>query len=124
MGLAFKAGTNDVRTSLSVRVIHLLLNFGAAVVAHDPMAMGEAKEVLQGIDYAQDPYDAVAEADLVMVLTDWPAYREVDWGRVAATMRGKQIFDGRNAVDPDACTSAGLVYSSMGRGKLHSTRSS
>jgi UDPglucose 6-dehydrogenase len=115
LGLAFKSGTNDVRTSLALRIIHLLANFGATVVAHDPVAIEEAREIAPEIEYGKDPYETTAGADLVMVLTDWSEYHDLDWDRIGRGMRGKSVFDGRNVVDRKACEAAGLRYEAIGR---------
>jgi UDPglucose 6-dehydrogenase len=115
LGLAFKGGTNDVRTSLSLRIIHLLMNFGAVVSAHDPVAMDEARKLAPDIEYADDLYASAEGADLVLVLTDWPEYGELDWPRLAKASRGKSVFDGRNVVDQSACEAAGMTYVAIGR---------
>jgi UDPglucose 6-dehydrogenase len=115
LGLAFKAGTNDVRTSLSVRIIDRLLNLGVSVVGHDPVAIDEARSLLPSIDYADSAYAAAQDADLIMLLTDWPEYAQLDWSRMAAAARGRVVFDGRNTLDPSTCTDAGLDYHGIGR---------
>jgi UDPglucose 6-dehydrogenase len=115
LGLAFKPGTNDVRTSLSVRIIDRLQNLGATVCMHDPVAIEEAKMLLPSIETAETPYTAAGGADLVMLLTDWPEYLALDWPMLASKLRSKVIFDGRNALDPVACTAAGLRYHGVGR---------
>jgi UDPglucose 6-dehydrogenase len=115
LGLAFKAGTNDVRTSLSVRIIDRLLNLGATVVAHDPVAMNEARSLLPGVTFAESAYDAAQGADLIMLLTDWPEYTQLDGARMAAGARGNRILDGRNALDPGVCSAAGLGYHGIRR---------
>jgi UDPglucose 6-dehydrogenase len=114
LGLAFKAGTNDVRTSLSVRIIDRLLNLGADVVMHDPVANREASELLPGARTAETPYEAADGADILLLLTDWPEYKRLDWLRIAASLGGKVVFDGRNALDPTLCTKAGLRYKGIG----------
>ena len=115
LGLAFKPGTNDVRTSLSIRIIDRLLNLGATVVAHDPVAMPEAASLLPSVTLADTAYDAAKDADLIMLLTDWPEYPQLDWLRMAQSTRGNRVFDGRNALDPGACSAAGLDYYGVGR---------
>jgi UDPglucose 6-dehydrogenase len=118
LGLAFKPGTNDVRTSLSVRIIDRLQNLGATVIMHDPVAMDEAQILLPGVATAPTPYAAADDADLVMLLTDWPEYLALDWSRMSSNLRSKVVFDGRNALDPDACIAAGLRYHGVGRAPL------
>ncbi len=120
LGLAFKPGTNDVRTSLSVRIIDRLQNLGASVAMHDPVAMEEAQVLLPGVEAVPTPYAAADNADLVMLLTDWPEYLALDWPRMSANLRSKVIFDGRNALDAGACIAAGLRYHSVGRAPVES----
>jgi len=120
LGLAFKPGTNDVRTSLSVRIIDRLQNLGASVAMHDPVAMEEAKVLLPGVEAVPTPYEAADNADLVMLLTDWPEYLALDWSRMSANLRSKVVFDGRNALDAKACIAAGLRYHSVGRAPVES----
>lgn len=120
LGLAFKPGTNDVRTSLSVRIIDRLQNLGASVVMHDPVAMEEAQALLPGVEAVPTPYAAADNADLVMLLTDWPEYLALDWSRMSANLRSKVVFDGRNALDAKACIAAGLQYDSVGRASVPS----
>lgn len=115
LGLAFKPGTNDVRTSLSVRIIDRLLNLGASVAMHDPVANEEAQVLLPGADAMPDPYAAAHDADIVMLLTDWPEYLTLDWPLLASKLRSKVLFDGRNAIDPGVCTAAGISYHGVGR---------
>jgi UDPglucose 6-dehydrogenase len=97
------------------RIIDRLLNLGASVVAHDPVAIDEARSLLPGIDFADSAYAAAQGADLIMLLTDWPEYAQLDWARMADAARNKVVFDGRNALDPSTCTGAGLEYHGIGR---------
>jgi UDPglucose 6-dehydrogenase len=115
LGLAFKPGTNDVRTSLSVRIIDRLLNLGASVAMHDPVANEEAQILLPGADAMPDPYAAAHGADIVMLLTDWPEYLTLDWPLLASKRRSKVLFDGRNAIDPGVCIAAGISNHGVGR---------
>ena len=115
LGLAFKAGTNDVRTSLSVRIIDRLYNLGASIAMHDPVAMEEAQVLLPSIDPAMTPYAVAENADLIMLLTDWPEYLVLDWSRISKMLRSKVVFDGRNALNPAICVAAGLRYYRVGK---------
>ena len=114
-GLAFKPGTNDVRTSLSVRIIDRLLNLGASVAMHDPVAIEEAHALLPGADAMLDPYAAAYNAHIIMLLTDWPEYLSLDWPFIASKLQSKVLFDGRNAIDPSVCAAAGINYHGVGR---------
>jgi len=116
LGLAFKPGTNDVRSSLSVRIIDRLLNLGAQVAMHDPVAIAEATTLLPAAEPAATPYAAASGADLLLVLTDWPEYKNLDWAKIAASLRGTVIFDGWNSLNPVTIEAAGLAYHSVGTG--------
>jgi UDPglucose 6-dehydrogenase len=116
LGLAFKPGTNDVRSSLSVRIIDRLLNLGAQVAMHDPVAIAEATTLLPAAEPAATPYAAASGADLLLVLTDWPEYKNLDWAQIATVLRGTAIFDGRNSLNPVVITAAGLTYNGVGTG--------
>ena len=115
LGLAFKSGTNDVRTSISIRIIRELVDQGAIVTAHDPVAIDDARRVLRGVEFAGDPYEAAKEADVVVLLTDWPEYAEMDLGRLASVVRRRCFVDARNAMDLDEMTRCGFTYRGLGR---------
>ncbi|NUT99849.1 MAG: UDP-glucose/GDP-mannose dehydrogenase family protein [Saccharothrix sp.] len=111
LGLAFKAGTNDLRDSPALAVAELLAFEGAELVAHDP----EIREPLVGMTVVDDPYSAVRDADAVVLLTEWPEFRTLDWARVAGLMNGVLVLDTRNHLDEDALRRAGLVREGLGR---------
>jgi UDPglucose 6-dehydrogenase len=108
-GLAFKAGTDDVRESPALDLGRRLLAAGADVVAHDPAA--SAPELVM----AEDPLGAVEGADLLLVATEWPEYLRVPLVEVAARMRGTAVYDARNLLDADEARKAGLDYHAFGR---------
>lgn len=115
-GLAFKAGTDDMRESPSLTLIDALLAAGATVRAHDP----EAMEVAHGIwgdriVYASDPYDALAGADALAVVTEWLVYRTPDFDRIRAALRRPIVVDGRNLYEPARMTRLGFRYAGIGR---------
>jgi UDPglucose 6-dehydrogenase len=115
LGLAYKAGTDDVSESPGVDVAMRLRDAGCRVQAHDPLAARAVRSLLPAVDVRDDAYDAVHGADAVLVATDWPTYAEMNWHQVRAQMRGSLVFDGRNVLDPDAIECAGLEYRSFGR---------
>lgn len=114
-GLAFKAGTNDVRNSLAFRVVEALEREGAEVHAHDPLALEEARALHPNIHYFDDPYEAVANADAVVLATDWREYAELNFDEVQRRMARPAIVDGRNLLDRDTLMAKGFRYLSMGR---------
>jgi UDPglucose 6-dehydrogenase len=115
-GLAFKPGTDDMREAPSLRVIEELLRGGAIVTAHDPVAGTEAHRILgDTVDFAIDPYDAVSGANALLVLTEWPEYRDPDFARIRNAMNTPVIVDGRNLYAPSKVLAAEFIYRSIGR---------
>ena len=86
LGLSFKAGTSDVRNSLALKVIDHLEKDGAIVRAHDPVAIPEVHVLKPDLTYCQDPYEAVEDADALLILTEWPSFKDLDYGRIKALM--------------------------------------
>ena len=116
LGLAFKPNTDDMREASSLVLSARLQADGASVVAFDPVAEEEARRLLANVEFAEGELDAVDGADAVVLVTEWPQFRELDWAQVAARMRGTTVIDGRNALDPETVRAAGLVYEGIGRG--------
>jgi UDPglucose 6-dehydrogenase len=115
-GLAFKAQTDDMRESAALVAVEELLAAGAAVVAHDPKAMDEARRRIgDRIRYAAHRYDALEGADALLVLTEWQEYRVLDFGKAKALMRRPIIVDARNLYDPARVREHGFQYASIGR---------
>ncbi|MFC7704834.1 UDP-glucose dehydrogenase family protein [Plastorhodobacter daqingensis] len=115
LGMAFKAGTDDVRDAAALSVVPALTAAGVTVTGHDPKARDQAAALLPGVGWADDPYDAAAGADAVVILTEWEEYRRLDLGRLAQRMSGKLLFDFRNLLCPDAAARAGLDCIGIGR---------
>jgi UDPglucose 6-dehydrogenase len=116
-GLAFKPNTDDMREASSLVLSARLNADGATVTAYDPVAEEQARKLVSVIDYASTPLEAVAGADAVVLVTEWPEFLELDWKLVAEAMRGSLVIDGRNALDEDAVRAAGLLYEGIGRGR-------
>jgi UDPglucose 6-dehydrogenase len=117
-GLAFKPGTEDMREAPSVVVISLLARAGAHVVAFDPLAMPIAQGRLAGyplVSFANDPLDAVEDADALLIVTEWDHFRHIDWSEVRDRMRTPRVYDGRNICDPRKMRDLGFVYRGIGR---------
>jgi UDPglucose 6-dehydrogenase len=108
-GLAFKAGTDDVRESPATRIARILIDDGATVVAFDPEAR------VPGIASVESPLAAVKGADALLIATEWPQFGEVDLNEVKARMRGRAVVDARNLLDPPTVRAAGLEYYGLGR---------
>ncbi|HTR72902.1 MAG TPA: UDP-glucose/GDP-mannose dehydrogenase family protein [Solirubrobacteraceae bacterium] len=119
LGLAFKPNTDDMREASSLVLSARLTADGASVSAYDPIAEEQARRLVGGIDFADSALTAVADADAVVLVTEWPEFFELDWAEVAKTMKGKVVIDGRNALDAEAVRQAGLLYEGIGRGASH-----
>ncbi|MGE5926218.1 MAG: UDP-glucose dehydrogenase family protein [Gemmatimonadota bacterium] len=117
-GLAFKADTDDVRSSPAVPLIESLLAAGASVRAHDPEAVASARRTFgDRIVYADTPYAAAAGVDALVVVTEWRMYRTPDFERLRSLLRRPLIIDARNLYDPDRMAASGFEYHGIGRGR-------
>jgi UDPglucose 6-dehydrogenase len=117
-GLSFKPNTDDVREAPSLYIIEALIKAGATVTAFDPEAMNNVKRILGGkITYASNQYDAVKDADALLIATEWSIFREPDFEKISTQMKNKIIFDGRNLYEPAKMKELGYYYNSIGRGK-------
>ena len=115
-GLAFKPNTDDMREAPSIVTIDGLLEQGAQVVAHDPVAMDEARRHFGSrITYAATNYDALDGADALLIHTEWLPYRNPDFARMKTAMAAALIFDGRNLYDPADVARQGFEYHSIGK---------
>src|SRR5215208_7087710 len=115
LGLAFKPNTDDMREATSLVLSARLQADGAKVVVYDPVAEGEARKLIQGVDFAQSAMACVSGADAVVLVTEWAEFKELDWGTTAEAMSGILIIDGRNALDAETVVAAGLSYEGIGR---------
>ena len=115
-GLAFKPNTDDMREAPAMTLIEDLLNAGAAVSAHDPVAMPEAKRRLgDRVEFAETNYDALTGSDALAIVTDWNEYRHPDFSRIKSTLRRPVIVDGRNLYMAGKMVELGFKYYSIGR---------
>jgi UDPglucose 6-dehydrogenase len=115
-GLAFKHGTDDVRSSPALILARRLLEAGAEVTGSDPMAAEAAKEEIPEVRTFADPYEAADGAHAVVICTVEPAFRALDLDRLRGTITYPVVVDGRNLLDPDAARAAGFLYVGVGRG--------
>jgi len=121
-GLSFKPNTDDVREAPSLVLIKKLLKAGCKIRVFDPVAMPEAQKAFErlgfkvdgNIYFANDIYDAVLDADALMLVTEWKEFRMPSWGVVRKSMKGKIILDGRNIYDADELTDYGFTYDCIG----------
>lgn len=114
-GLAFKPYTDDIREAPALENIKELLEKGAEITAYDPEAMENVKRQLPEISYATSPYEALNEADALMIFTEWPQFRTPDFERMETLLKNKVIFDGRNLYELEQMKELGYVYHSIGR---------
>lgn len=115
-GLAFKAETDDMREATSLVTIAALLEAGATVKVYDPVAMDECRRRLGNrVEYATDMYDALPDADALLVLTEWKQFRLPSWNVVTHTLRTPLVIDGRNIYDPTEMDAVGITYINIGR---------
>jgi UDPglucose 6-dehydrogenase len=126
-GLAFKPNTDDMREAPSRVIISALLRAGATLAVHDPVAMDEARRLLdldladapallRNIRFVDQPMDAVHGADALVIVTEWKAYRSPDWAEMKAALRAPIVFDGRNLYEPQQLAQAGFELYGIGRG--------
>ncbi len=114
-GLAFKPGTDDMRDAPSLQIADRLADMGAEVRAYDPQAADVAERRGVRAKICSDPYEAVREADAVVLVTEWPEFRALDWDRVRETMRRPFIVDGRNCLDRELLAGVGIEVCGIGR---------
>ena len=115
-GLAFKPKTDDMREAPAITIINALLEKGAKVQAYDPKAFEAAKfHFADKITYAKNSYEALNEADALLLLTEWNEFRRPDFDRIKSTLVTPLIFDGRNQYDPKRMRERGFTYYSIGK---------
>ncbi len=119
-GLAFKPYTDDIREAPALYNIHQLLEAGARVKAYDPEAMDNVKKVVgDKIEYSDDAYEAVKDADALFIATEWPVFRTPDFDKVSEYLKNKVIFDGRNLYSLEEMKDLGFTYFSIGRENIY-----
>jgi len=121
-GLAFKPDTDDIREAPALYIINELLNAGATVTAFDPEAMPNVKVLLgDKITFSENEYDALRGADALVICTEWGIFRNPDFDKIAAHLKDKVVFDGRNLFDLSEMNERGFYYSSIGRASVNVT---
>jgi UDPglucose 6-dehydrogenase len=115
-GLAFKPNTDDIREAPALYIIESLLNLGATVSAYDPEAMDNVKGQLgDKIQYAVNPYEALKDADALIIATEWSEFRTPDFNQIHDLLLNNVIFDGRNLYSKEGVKNSNLIYYSIGR---------
>tara|TARA_R110002020_G_scaffold83397_1_gene206970 strand:+ start:360911 stop:362215 length:1305 start_codon:yes stop_codon:yes gene_type:complete len=115
LGLAFKQNTDDMRDAPSLDILPALMAAGAKVRAYDPEAMTEAAHLLEGVSFATSPYDAIQDADAMVIITEWDQFRALDFDRVKAALNTNIVVDLRNIYSPEDMAARGFAYTSIGR---------
>lgn len=116
LGLAFKAGTDDMRDAAALTILPRLVEKGAQVMATDPEAMARAQELMPQLTYDADMWACVQDADAVVILTEWADYKEMSLQKVAQLAKSPVLIDFRNLFEPAVAEAAGLFYHPLGRG--------
>ncbi|MDW9373319.1 UDP-glucose 6-dehydrogenase [Sinorhizobium meliloti] len=115
LGLTFKPNTDDMRDSPAIAVVQALQDAGARVTGYDPEGMDNARKLIEGLDCASDPYEAAAEADALVIITEWNEFRALDFDRLKSTMKTPLLVDLRNIYRKDEVAKHGFRYASIGR---------
>ena len=117
LGMSFKSNTDDVRESISIKIIRNLRGMGAKIKVYDPQAMetGAAELGEDNITYCKSEYDAIKDADALCVLTEWGQFKELNLAKVKKLLKDNVIFDGRNMLDKEIVQEEGFTYFAIGR---------
>ena len=115
LGLTFKPNTDDMREAPSLSVIQALQDQGAIIRAYDPAGMAAARTLLHDVHFSSNAYDAAAGAHALVIITEWDAFRALDFPKLATTMQAKTLVDLRNVYRSEDVTSQGFAYFSIGR---------
>ena len=118
LGLTFKPDTDDLRDAPALTIATMLMEAGATVVAYDPMpsARERSAAIAPGLAVVGTALEAIAGADIAVLVTEWREFLDIDWAAAGATMRRRIIVDGRNVLSSQRLTASGFAYSSFGRG--------
>ena len=114
-GLSFKPNTDDVRESPAISICRKLLAHDASVQAFDPIAITNARKVLDGVVYRENAYGAAEGADALLITTEWNEFRNVDLEKIRSLLKRPVVFDLRNILDPEKMRSSGFEYFGTGR---------
>jgi UDPglucose 6-dehydrogenase len=115
LGLTFKPETDDMRDSAALTILPALKEKGAQILATDPHGIEEAKKLMPDIDYVDDPYETMKDADCLVLMTEWNEYRSLDFEKVKKLMKGNIFVDLRNIYEPKAMKEMGFEYFGVGR---------
>jgi UDPglucose 6-dehydrogenase len=115
LGLTFKPNTDDMRDSPSVAIAMALADAGVSVAAYDPEGMEFAKPLMPDVEMQPNAYAAIEGADAVVIVTEWDAFRALDFERIRQTCKSPVLVDLRNIYNPSEIRASGFTYVSVGR---------
>jgi UDPglucose 6-dehydrogenase len=115
LGLAFKANTDDIRFSPAIDVVSHLRDEGARISATDPQALDRTRALFPDLNFSHDPYEVAKGAEALLILTEWPEFKALDWGRIRQLMARPLVLDGRNLLETAKMEALGFEYYSFGR---------
>ena len=115
LGLAFKPNTDDIRFAPAVEILRKLQQEHAQLQVYDPQAMEKAKPLFPSIRYCSDPYEAAENADALLIVTEWPEFKELEWQRIRDSMLRPLVVDGRNVLDGVKMAELGFEYQGVGK---------
>jgi len=115
LGLSFKPGTSDMREARSIYIIKMLKEKGAIIRACDPAAVPEAKKIIKGVDFFINPYEALAGAEGLLLVTEWDEYKSLDFNKIKQIMKKLVVIDGRNIYSRKQLENLGFIYGGIGR---------
>ena len=118
LGLSFKPNTDDMREAPSLQIIPILQKNGAHIAAYDPVAMDEAKKLLDDVEFCDDAYEAAKDADAVVIVTEWNEFRALSVSRLSEILKEKRMIDLRNIYKPEEMRERGFHYVSIGRKEI------
>ncbi|MFC1683394.1 UDP-glucose dehydrogenase family protein, partial [Candidatus Zixiibacteriota bacterium] len=117
LGLSFKPRTDDVREAPAIYIIRDLQARGAKIRAYDPVAISNATEVLEQVEYCNDAYAVCDGSDALILMTEWNEFRELDMVRIRELLKKPVVVDTRNIYDPEEMNTLGFQYVGVGRGR-------
>ena len=115
LGLSFKPHTDDMREARSIPLIRRLKQKGVKIKAYDPQAMENAKKILKGIHFCKNSYEALKGSSALILVTEWPEFKKINFKKVADLMKEKIVVDGRNFLNAERLKKLGFVYRGIGR---------
>ncbi len=115
LGLSFKPDTDDMRDAPSITIIEELKTLGAKIKVYDPIAINNAKKILCGVTFEKDSYSTAQDCDLLIILTEWNEFKELDLSKIKSAMKQPILLDGRNIYNKEKVESLGFIYQGVGR---------